>query len=79
LIPRDHCDMEALTQVHVVCHQESFPDIFFLMVCQMSDFGEADLHAISHEEDVFVDKETSIANLTSQWSLMSSVGTLIML
>jgi hypothetical protein len=45
----------------------------------MSDHGEADLCAISREEDVFVDKKTSIANLTSQWSLMSLVETLIML
>ncbi len=79
LIPRDHSDTEALMQVYVACPQESSPDIFFLTVCQMSDRKEADLCAIGHEEDVFVNKKTSIANLTSQWSLMSSVETLIML
>jgi hypothetical protein len=45
----------------------------------MSDCGEADLCAISRQEAVFVDKKTLIANETSWWSLMSSVGTLIVL
>ncbi len=40
---------------------------------------KANLHAVSCEEDVFVDKKMPIANSTSWWSLMSSVGTLIML
>jgi hypothetical protein len=35
------------------------------MECQMSDRGEADLCAIGHEEDVFVDKKAPIANSTS--------------
>jgi hypothetical protein len=52
--------MEALTQVHVVCHQEIFPNIFFLMACQISDHGEACLCAISCEEDVFVDKKRQL-------------------
>jgi hypothetical protein len=32
----------------------------------MSDREEADLHAVSREEDVFIDKKMSIANLASQ-------------
>ncbi len=45
----------------------------------MSDHGEAYLCAVGREENVYVDKKTSIANSTSQWSLMSSMGTLIIL
>ncbi len=54
---RDHIDIEVSKEVHVVCVQESFPDILFLRVCQKSDHGEADLCAIGHEEDEFVDKK----------------------
>jgi hypothetical protein len=35
------------------------------MVHQMGDHGKANFYAIGSEEDVFVDKKTSVANLTS--------------
>jgi hypothetical protein len=49
--------MEALMKVHVICPQESFPDIIFLTVQQMGDHRKANLCAVSSEEDVFVKKK----------------------
>ncbi len=72
MIPRDHSDMEALTEAHVVCPQASFPDIIFLMVCQMSDCGEVDLCAIGHEEDVVFDKK----NVNSQFNILMELDEL---
>ncbi len=43
--------------LYVTRRAESFPDIFFLTVCQMSDHREAYLRVVGHEEDVFADKK----------------------
>jgi hypothetical protein len=49
--------MKALTKVHVICPQESSPDIFFLTVHQLGDCRKTNLCAVGCEEDVFADKK----------------------
>ncbi len=49
--------MKALTKVHVICPQESSPDVFFLTIHQMGDCRKGSLCAVGCEEDVFADKK----------------------